>query len=139
MARDLLVELREHDLPPRWDGLAVVWDGWRVDAGIDGHVFICPPPKPQCCAGCGSMAPNVSNRGRVARVPAVTHASIAANDEARNRLPAGERHQVKPKALYRLHAFRCPDCFLDVVWDTETDETWTLDHTDYGDEGSVAP
>ena len=26
---DLLTMLREHDLPPRWDGLAVVWEGWQ--------------------------------------------------------------------------------------------------------------
>lgn len=85
------------------------------------------------------MAKSVTNRGRVARVPAVTHESIHQNDEVRDRLPASQRHRVTAKALYRLFAYRCPDCQLDVVWDTDTNETWVLDHTDYGDDGSWTP
>ena len=32
---------REHDLPPRWDGLLVEWGDWDDI----GRMFICPPPK----------------------------------------------------------------------------------------------
>jgi hypothetical protein len=132
---DLLVELRDHDLPPRWDGLACVWDGWETVT----PAIICPPPKTSGCEGCGSAAPAVMNRGRVARIPAVTHASIRETDKARERLPLHVRYRLPMKADYRLTAFRCPDCLLDVVWDQTTAECWTLDHTDYGHEGSVAP
>lgn len=129
---DLLTMLRDHDLPPRWDGLAVVWDGWHAPV----PVFICPPPRPSCCEGCGSTAAAVHNRGRVARVQTFTVEMILANDETRARLPEQLRHKIKPRALVRLYAFRCPDCQLDVVHDLDTAETWTLDHTDYGDDGS---
>lgn len=136
---DLLTLLREHDLPPRWDGLAVVWDGWGFPDL--GPVFICPPRavRADCCQGCGSRAVQPSNRGRVARVPAVTHDRIREVDDARERLPMLERHRVPAKALYRLVAYRCPDYQLDTVWDTDTGQWWTLDHTDYGDNGSEAP
>lgn len=135
---DLLVELRQHDLPPQWDGLAVVWDGWEPSP-VD-PVWICPPPRtPECCTACGSPTNPVRNRGRVARFPAITHQAIADNDAARDRLPEGQRWRIKPKALYRLLAFRCPDCKHDVVFDSDTRESWDLDHTDYGDAGSHDP
>lgn len=133
---DLLTLLREHDLPPRWDGLATVWDGWETQI----PAFVCPPPKSSCCSACGSLATPVVNRGRVARVPAVTHDRIREHDDKRARLGAGNGHLAgRPVALYRLHAFRCPDCRHDVVWDVDTDEWFDLDHTDYGPEGSTAP
>ena len=34
--------------------------------------------------------------------------------------------------------FRCPGCGLDEVFDMDTEECWTLDGSDYGDEGSTA-
>ena len=37
-----------------------------------------------------------------------------------------------------LVAFRCPGCGLDEVFDMDTEECWTLDGSDYGDEGSTA-
>lgn len=131
---DLLTGLRAHDLPPRWDGLAVVWDGWHPQL----PAFICPPPKlPDCCRRCGSITQAVINRGRVARVPAVTHDAIEAADDRRDRLPTGERHRIKAKALLRLYAFRCPDCKHDQVLDIDSNELWDLDDTDYGDDGST--
>lgn len=129
---DLLTALREHDLPPRWDGLAVVWDDWRPQT----PVFLCPPPKPTRCESCGSAAAALTSAGRVARVPAFTVEMIRAGDQTRERLPASIRHRVQPRALHRLVAFRCPDCDLDTVVDSQTHEVWVLDHTDYGPEGS---
>lgn len=133
---DLFVATREHDMPPRWDGLAVRWTPWEPQ--LVG--FICPPPKTRpCCSRCGSPHPPVVARGYIARSAVVTPEMLAANDAARDRLPFGQRHRVKPLALLRLHAFRCQDCRHDEVWDRDTDELFDLDPTDYGDEGSVAP
>lgn len=140
MAGDLLVELREHDLPPKWDGLVVVWHGWEYQR----PAFICPPPKKDCCEACGTPFgfrgfPTQSvNRGRVALRPSITVEDIEAHDENRRRL-GSLAHKSPSIALWRLHAFRCPGCQVDTVWDTDTDEWWTLDHTDYGADGSAAP
>lgn len=117
---------RAHDLPPKWDGLATIWRGWTRD--LEGQVFICPPPKdPPCCHGCGSLAPPARNHGLVAKSPRTDRETI-------------EKH-ARPGmvALHRLIAMRCPDCLLDVVWDTDSDEWWDLDETDYVDEGSEPP
>lgn len=129
---DLLTMTREHDLPPKWNGRAVLWEGWRA---TPGPVFICPPPKLRCCEGCGSLAEPVSNRGLVSVWSSFTHDDLRAEEENRARL-GSLAHKRKPRALWRLRAYRCPDCKLDTVWDTDTDEWWTLDHTDYGHEGS---
>lgn len=139
---DLFTSVREHDLPPLWDGLAVVWEPWTNLLGGDAfaRVFICPrPPKPECCGACGSLTPAVHARGYVARVPAVSHDRIREVDAARARLPIKARHHVAPKALLRLFAFRCPDCRHDVVHDITTDEMWDLEPSDYGDVGSDRP
>lgn len=132
---DLLTMLREHDLPPKWDGRVVLWEGWRdPDRGV---LFICPPSRQRhVCEGCGSTQEWVSNRGRVAVWASLTHDDLRADDENR-RLLGGAAHKRKPRSLWRLYAYRCPDCRLDTVWDTDTDEWFTLDHTDYGAEGSV--
>lgn len=129
---DLLTMLREHDLPPRWDGHAVLWHGWETRLA---PIFICPPPRPTCCEGCGSLAESVTNRGMVAVWASLTPEDLRAEEENRRRL-GPLAHKRRPRAVWRLYAFRCPDCQLDVVWDTDTDEWWTLDHTDYGSEGS---
>ena len=132
---DLLTLAREHDLPPKWEGLAVLWRGW--EAGLRNHVIICPPPKtPECCAACGSFEEPVTNRGLVAVALFLTHDQLRAEEENRKRL-GSLAHKRKPRALYRLFAHRCPDCKHDVVWDTDTDDWWDLDHTDYGPDGST--
>lgn len=133
---DLLTLLREHDLPPFWDGLAVVWDTWRTEST---PVFLCPPPKrPATCHGCGSAAEQHQAKGRVARAAFIDHDRIAAEDENRVRL-GSLGHKRKPVALVRLFVWRCPDCLLDVVWDIDAGEWFDLDHTDYGPDGSRAP
>jgi hypothetical protein len=140
---DLLALLREYDLPPRWDGRAVWWDGWRLP--LDGaQVFICGPGarhlRTRACEACGSQAAPSTSRGHVARIGATTVERWRERCEAWARLPAGERHRLGkyPSGVIELHAFRCPDCRTDLVWDQLADEWWTLDHTDYGPEGSVA-
>ena len=132
---------RPHDLPPRWDGRAVVWDGWK-SRDADGVLFICPPPRPQCCLACGSFTPPVSNRGRLALSARTTHQDIIDNNEARSRLPDSVKWKAHasrgPIALYQLTAFRCPDCRFDQVLDGDG-QMWDLDESDYGDSGSIAP
>jgi hypothetical protein len=132
---DLLVLAREFDLPPRWDGLLVVqWTPWEPQP----HAFICPPSKARdCCPACASPEPRVHARGMVALRADLTRAQWEYEEENRARLRklAHKRAQV---ALWRLYAFRCQDCRHDQVWDTDTDEWWDLDHTDYGTEGSTA-
>lgn len=131
MSGDLLTLAREHDLPPKWNGRAVLWEGWRAQP----PVFLCPPPKLICCEGCASLADPLANRGLVAVWQSFTHDDLRAEEANRERL-GSLAHKRKPRALWRLRAYRCPDCKLDTVWDTFTDEWWTLDHTDYGPDGS---
>lgn len=111
---------REHDLPPRWDGLPVEWGCWDDT----GRAFMCPPPKPQRCARCGSEHPRLINVGRLWTDPATAPPAIGPT-----RLRRG-RHLVGV-----ISAFRCPDCGHDSVLDHLGNE-WDLDETDYTDDGS---
>lgn len=136
---DILTLARENDLPPKWDGLVVLWDGWQY---APSGVFVCPPPKNDVCEGC--KAPKLergfptwsTNKGLVAVSGVLTHADLRYEEENRKRL-GRIAHKRKARALYRLTAFRCNVCSLDEVWDMDTDEWWVLDHTDYSDDGSV--
>lgn len=111
---------REHDLPPRWDGLPVEWGAWDDT----GRAFMCPPPKPQRCTQCGSERPRLINVGRLWTDPATAPPAIG-----RTRLRQG-RHLVGV-----ISAFRCPDCGHDSVLD-HLGGDWDLDETDYTDDGS---
>lgn len=112
---------REHDLPPRWDGLPVEWDEWEDTGGM----FICPPPKhPARCGKCGSTRPRRICTGRLWTDPATAPPAIG-----RARMRRG-RHLVG-----MMSASRCPDCQHDTVRDPQGQE-WDLDSTDYTDEGS---
>lgn len=140
MNHDLLTMLREHDLPPRWDGRAVWWEGWRPEPA---QFFLCgrgaASLRVHVCEACGSQASPSMNRGHVARVPATTVERWTERCEAWARLPVGSRHLLPkhPSGVIELHAFRCPDCRTDTVWDQPDDTWWVLDHTDYGPDGST--
>lgn len=120
-----------HDMPPRWDGHAVLWRGWRPLG-----VHICPP-RPECCESCGSLASPLINLGLVANDQVMTHDDVTHDDQAvdlaRRMGQRRERH-----AWLRLTAFRCPDCHADSVLDADG-VLWELDQSDYGDAGSVPP
>lgn len=111
---DLLVLAREHDLPPKWNGIDLTWDGWRELPDV--RVFVCfrgKQPPPDHCGKCGSIERSIVNRGAGTVF-----------------LGGKDRHAVS------LMVFRCPDCHHDLVSDETTGEWWDLDHTDYGPEGS---
>ena len=111
---------RQHDLPPRWDGLPVEWGSWSDTADI----IICPPPRRPRCVRCGSHQDPHMNLGRVWTEPGMVRAI------RRAQLSNG-RHLVA-----HLAAFRCPDCEHDHVIDLVNDQAWDLDPTDYTDDGS---
>ena len=112
---------REHDLPPRWDGLPVQWSDWTDTADI----IICPPPRqPERCTRCGSAAAALINTGRLWTDQATAPPAIG-----RARLRGG-RHLVG-----LITAFRCPTCRHDTVLDPDGQQ-WDLDDTDYTDDGS---
>lgn len=110
---------RQHDLPPRWDGLPVEWGKWSDTA----EIFICPPPKQQRCTHCGSLTAPLMNLGRVWTEPATEPPAIGR-----------ERRQHGRQLASILSVFRCPDCKKDHV--LNGDERWELDSTDYTDAGS---
>lgn len=117
---------REHDLPPRWDGFPVEWQGWENLP----EVMMCPPPREAYrCPSCRSTSSRPVNRGLVHTDPNDT--SIVAIGRARMR---GGKHLIT-----NLFAHRCPDCQLDMVMDgLGTDaQWWELDETDYLDSGSI--
>lgn len=95
-----------NDLPPKWDGHPVTWDGWE-----GGEIFICPPPTDQdrACAQCGVVDSQRKNMGRTFKDGIVHHF---------------------------LHAKRCRHCNHDTVYDLRADKLWDLDPSDYSDEGS---
>lgn len=111
---------REHDLPPRWDGLPVEWGEWDDTA----RAFICPPQKPDRCDRCGSTRARLFSIGRIWTDPVTAPPSIGL---ARLR---GGRHLVGI-----LSAFRCPDCGHDSVLDQDH-RNWDLDEADYTEDGS---
>ena len=105
---------RRHDLPPRWDGCTVEWQGWHVDdTTLRFHL------RRECCHTCGSLEWPVINVGRV-------------RADGRG---VWILHRSGGYQLGRLYAFRCPDCKHDRVVDLAGVE-WDLDDTDYDDEGS---
>lgn len=137
---DLLVLARENDLPPKWDGRAVVWLGWEYVPPM----FVCPP-RPEVCVQCGMSTTErgfpcwSANKGMLADSTWLTVDDYSREEANRARLPQCIQYKAPRHWWLELHAFRCHYCQLDTVWDTTHNETWTLDHTDYGSEGSVAP
>ena len=132
---------RRHDLPPRWDGRIVKWSEWDTSP-----TFVCGPRGPvrvSRCEGCGSTASRATSRGTVCPLAGDTYESerpVVKRTRSGREYQAGVqivtanwRHPVTS-----LVAFRCPRCGLDEVYDLDTEECWTLDGSDYGDEGSTA-
>ena len=138
----LAFEGRRHDLPPRWDGRAVEWSEWDTSptfvCGTRGSV------RASRCEGCGSTASNATSRGTVYPLDGEmfeTHEPRVKRTRSGRGYVAGTvtvARRARPGV--RLFASRCPDCGLDTVVDytSEPEQVWTLDESDYGDEGSTA-
>jgi hypothetical protein len=107
-------------LPARWDGRDVEWRAWIPSEGPGNWFVMCPPQPRPACERCGSTRPPLLTHGIVH--PPATPGTV----------------NLRPRLL-QLAAFRCPECHLDTVWDRDTDEWWTLDESDYGDQGSTDP
>lgn len=128
--------MARHDLPPFWDGWRVVWEGWQAQP----RVFVCPPPKPQPCKGCGSFAETITNWGRAWCEPG----AVVPYRRPKSYADAAYNQQVAREGAVMLHlfAFRCPDCRRDEVMSMGSNvhdverEWWDLDESDYGDAGS---
>lgn len=128
--------MTRHDLPPRWDDYRVEWDGWNT--GAVG--FVCPPPKHEPCTVCRSLAEPAVNHGNAWSRPGEYRPYAKPRDYGQVRAnAAADRDGV---ILASLWASRCPACGHDTVtvfgttyWPAEP-ETWDLDPSDYGDEGS---
>ena len=105
---------RKHDLPPLWDDNPVTWGPWQV---IVSSWRFHAPLDAQVCRSCGSLAARASCSGLV------RHPLAAPLDEF----------------AHRLLVERCTDCGHDTVYDLLTDQSWDLNPSDYGDEGSVDP
>jgi hypothetical protein len=104
------IALTHHDLPPRWDGWPVTWQGWEWFVG-----FVCfqskgSRPRQDVCHRCGHVGEQPMNRGHAEPVPW-----------------NGRR--------VLLLAFRCPGCRHDTVW--AASQWWDLEPADYLDAGST--
>jgi hypothetical protein len=98
----------QNDLPPFWDGAPVTWHGWKqIETTLDWHL----PLDHVACEQCGGLGGGTL-------------------------INPGTR-PVDGTASRNIHAFRCPHCGRDTVWDMATDERWDLDPDDYGNEGST--
>jgi hypothetical protein len=139
---DLLSMLRDNDLPPKWDGRVIVWQGWQY---APSGVHVCPTPQREVCEGCGMPTLErgfpcwSTNRGLRADSTVLTLDDYREEEAARADLPRKVQHKLRCHWWIELTAFRCHHCSLDTVWDMTTGDMWRLDHMDYGDEGSVAP
>jgi hypothetical protein len=118
------LRLASHPLPTAWEGRRVEWGRWAAPVSA----FICPPPRKPGRCGCGSSSSPYTARG-------LRHPDEDNRRRAES-LPRIGRRRPLVWPLYDIHAFRCPDCGEVTVWDTATDEWWTLDESDYGPTGS---
>lgn len=130
-ALELVPAYREHELPVAWDGEPIQWG----EAVAVGSVFVCPPPRPRACPECGQL--DVAGADSyVGKVPGEPVAPYWIRDRVTGRprkMPGWETWRP------RLVLTRCLGCGHDQVHDLDTDETWDLDETDYGPQGSVHP
>jgi hypothetical protein len=124
---------RKHDLPPFWDGLAVVWDSWELLPLVHmcgrGVGFVEP------CQECGSTGPRRMAVGLLGTSNEVTHADLWRE----NRVPVVFRQHRESVARRSLIAFRCLQCLHDVVLDSRDGQVWDLEPIDYCESGSVDP
>lgn len=119
------------DLPVEWDGLTLEWSAWETRwTTAEWHL----PKEPCEVCGCTDVRP-ISH---ATVIPKLGETFTAHREKT---LPSGRVRQVPYQTpawpVMRFIAFRCPQCGLDEVWDSQRQEMWTLDASDYGPKGSV--
>ncbi|UOQ58572.1 hypothetical protein MUN78_07040 [Leucobacter allii] len=126
-------------LPSRWDGDVVRWDDWQELplSSVEFH------GKSYQCAACGTAARPYTSLGR--RQPGTgevfevirRHKTIRSRWGKSYRIPVYDHATAWP--VIQWIATRCGWCGLTEVVDLDSDETWILDDTDYGPDGSRRP
>lgn len=124
-----------HDLPPSWDGQPVEWD----EMSDDDHrstIILHAPAAALACHKCGSVdEPRISWGKRPPESPTFSTTRTKTTRTGRKyEVPC----EVEAWAVRDLIAARCRHCLHDVVTDTRTGESWDLDASDYGPEGSAS-
>jgi hypothetical protein len=132
---------RAHDLPPKWDGRKVEWQGWTNHPSTARLHF-----KAEVCDRCGSDKEQALNLGVVHPLPGDEMTTLRRVKSKRTGREYDRQVTVPAHPVFRVTAFRCVDCGHDQVCDHGTGEQkwdeaewWDLDETDYSDDGSNDP
>ncbi|QDG87138.1 hypothetical protein [Pseudarthrobacter sp. NIBRBAC000502770] len=121
-----------HDLPLLWDGVPVTWDAWSdYRSTLPLHV----PADKMACHECGAVDESLIAWG--IRPPAESTFTTTTTKTTRSGHKYEAQVEVPAYPVHDIYAARCRHCGHDVVTDTRTNETWDLDETDYGPEGST--
>ena len=125
--QDTLPIPRDHDLPPRWDGMPVEWGGWHTP----------PEPthaaEPDPCDRCGAFGPWLMNRGTIWTDPNIVRTIGRPGVRGSGGHGRWGRHIIAT-----LYAFRCTQCGADEASILGSHDVWVLDESDYTDAGSYA-
>lgn len=125
-------------LPQRWDGDVVKWDDWQegVPTSADFHF------GPRTCDGCHStirpywtFGRRQPGRGEVFETWKFQTITARWGTTYQVHRPI----HVPAWPVIQFHATRCAWCGHTEVYDFDSTETWTLDDTDYGPDGSTRP
>ena len=114
-----------NDLPPKWDGQPVEWEGW---INLETSMAIHSPLDDLTCRACGSIGEPSINSGKRLQTFRTWKRTRSGH-----RYLSNETHQ---RPIRDLWAFRCRHCGHDQVLDDRTDTIWDLDPSDYSDDGS---
>lgn len=99
----LVVDRQPATLPTHWpdaDGREIQWQEWHTF-----KIFICPPPEPDPCENCGSLAEQAINSGHLMPLPGETVLRPAPTPKRPKRMIKVPAHPIAA-----LTAFACPDC-----------------------------
>lgn len=129
-----LAHSRRNDLPPFWDGVPVTWTDWSDDTR--STLILHLPAEALACDQCGSVD---ESRHAFGTRPPPEGATVTTTRTKKTK--SGREYVVHENVPARpvrdLRASRCRHCGHDTIHDERTDQTWDLDETDYGPEGSA--
>ena len=122
------------DLPRKWDGEPVEWQGWS--AGRTTLAFHLPADA-LACRKCGAVDEQLTNFGK--RPPATPTYPSTRTRTTRSGHQYESPVEVPSWPIVDLVANRCRHCRHDTVTDRRTDQVWDLELEDYGPDGSNPP